>query len=140
METELMFFLKKVLIWGKWAIFGLKLSCPHKFWSAWRIFLRFCTVKGTKRYMEIISIVFLKKFLFGKNGSKMVRPHNSEFTFMIFLIFCIMKGTKRYMELILMVFLKNFSFEVNGPFWPFWKMARRNGNSGSPLRTFWHVA
>ena len=96
-------------------------------------------MKGTKRYMEIISRVFLKKFLFGKNGFKMVRPHNSEFTFRIFLIFCIMKGTKRYMELILMVFLKNFSFEVNGPFWPFWKMARRH-NSGFTLRTFLHFA
>ena len=42
--------------------------------STWRIFLKFCTMKGAKRYMELILIVFLKKTLFGTNG--LFQPEN----------------------------------------------------------------
>ena len=42
--------------------------------SALRIFLKFCTMKGAKRYMELILIVFAKKISFGTNG--LFRPEN----------------------------------------------------------------
>ena len=41
MEIILMFFLKKILIKGKWAILGPKMSHAHNFGSALRIFLKF---------------------------------------------------------------------------------------------------
>ena len=44
-----------------------------------RILCTFCTVKETNRYMKVILIVFLKKFLFrtnGQSGSKMIRHHS----------------------------------------------------------------
>ena len=77
-------------------------------------------MKGAKRYMKIILMVFLKKISFGANGlfwtPKMVH-HNSGSTPRTFLKFCTMKGAQRYMEIILMVFLKTLSFEANRPFW-----------------------
>ena len=41
------------------------MACPHNFGSTLRIFLKFCTAKGAKRYVKIILTVFLKKFSFG---------------------------------------------------------------------------
>ena len=52
----------------KQSIFGLKMVCPHNFGSVLKIFEKFFTMKWTKRYMEIILMVFLKKFSFGKMG------------------------------------------------------------------------
>ena len=36
---------------------------PHDFGSALRIFLKFCAMNGTKGYMELILMVFLKKIV-----------------------------------------------------------------------------
>ena len=74
MEITLTVFLKKILIWRKWAIFGLKKVLPHNFGSTVRISLKFCTMKGTKRYMKLILRVFLKKSLFG--ASRPFLPEN----------------------------------------------------------------
>ena len=52
-------FSKKNLIWGKWAILDEKMGLPG---STLRIFLKFCIVKGAKRYMKIILLVVLKYF------------------------------------------------------------------------------
>ena len=58
-----MAFLKKI------SFKSLKMARPHNFGSVLRTFLRFCTMKGTKRYMEIFVTVFLKKFSIGENGT-----------------------------------------------------------------------
>ena len=57
--------LKKILIWGKWAILGLKMAHPHNFGSTLRIFffLKFCIMRRVKKYMELIYMVFLVKIL-----------------------------------------------------------------------------
>ena len=90
------------------------------FGYALKIFLKFCTVKGVKRYMEIILTVFLKKnLIWGKLailGLKMAHPHNSGSTLRIFLKFCTMKGAKRHMKSSPLVFPKNMSFWANGTF------------------------
>ena len=56
-------FSEKIFVWVKWAILGLKMVHPHNFGSAQIFFLKFCKLKVTKRYMELISMVFLKKIL-----------------------------------------------------------------------------
>ena len=43
---------------GKWAILGMKMAHSHNSGSAVRIVLQFCTIKGTKRYMKILLVVF----------------------------------------------------------------------------------
>ena len=60
-------FSEKNFFRGKWVILGLKMTRPYNFGYAPRIFFKFCTMKGAKRYMELILIVFLKKVLFGEN-------------------------------------------------------------------------
>ena len=47
---------------------GSKMVRPHNSESTFRVFLIFCIMKGTKRYMEFILMVFLKNFLFEVNG------------------------------------------------------------------------
>lgn len=44
--------------------FGPKMADPVNFRSAPRIFVKFCTVRGTSGYMKSILMVFLKKFMF----------------------------------------------------------------------------
>ena len=44
--------------------FGLKMACRHNSGSTLRIFLKFCTMKGAKRYMKISLMVFPKKISF----------------------------------------------------------------------------
>ena len=61
-------FSEKSLFRGKQAILGLKMVCPHNFGFAQRIFSKFCTMKGTKRYIEIIVMVFQKRLSFGAGG------------------------------------------------------------------------
>ena len=52
-------FSEKILIYSKWAVVTMESDCNYR--TALRIFLKFCTMKGDKRYMEIILTVFLKK-------------------------------------------------------------------------------
>ena len=55
---------EKILVWGKWAIKDPECHIlPHNSGSALRIVLQFCTIKGPKRDMEIILMVFLKEIL-----------------------------------------------------------------------------
>ena len=78
-------------------------------------------MKGTKEYMELVLMVFLKKkmLIWGKLA---IFPqkccHKSGSTLLIFLKFSIMKGTERYIKIILMVFLKNYHFGQMGHFGP----------------------
>ena len=60
-------FSEKILIQGKWAILCLKMTRSHNFGSTLKIFLKFCAVKGTKKFMEILLMIFWKKFSFGAN-------------------------------------------------------------------------
>ena len=90
-------FSEKIIVLGERAILGLKLARPHNFGSALKIFCKFSTMKGTKRYMEIILMVFLKKkiVICGKGtilGLKMSRAHNFRSALRIFLKFCTMEG------------------------------------------------
>ena len=57
----------KILIQRKWAILGPNMMHSHKFGSTLKMFLKFCTMKGVKRYMKISVMVFQKK-LFGVNS------------------------------------------------------------------------
>ena len=50
---------------GERAILGAKMVLPYNSGSTLRVFLKFYTIKGTKRYMELTSMVFLKKFSVG---------------------------------------------------------------------------
>ena len=55
-------------------------------------------MKGAKRYMEIILMLFVKKISFrakGHFGLKMAGLHNSGSTLRIFSKFGLMKGAKR---------------------------------------------
>ena len=84
----------------------------HNSGSTPRIFLKFCTMKGADRYLEIILITFPIKSCLGQMGHlrcKMVHPHNSGSAVRIVLQCCAMKGEKKDMEIILMVFLKKFN-------------------------------
>ena len=54
-------FSDKILFPGKRAILGLKMGCLHNFVSALRSFLKFCKMKGVKKYMEIILMFFSEK-------------------------------------------------------------------------------
>ena len=55
-----MVFLKKISS-GKWVVLGQKMKCRHNSGSALTVFFKFCIIKRVKRYMKIISMVFLKK-------------------------------------------------------------------------------
>ena len=50
---------------GKWVILGPKIAHPNNSGSAGTIFLKFCAIKGAKRYMKILLVVFREKKLFG---------------------------------------------------------------------------
>ena len=63
---------------------------PKNSGSAGRIFLTFCAMKGANRQMRMMSIIFQKKFVWGKwtfLGPKMAHPHNSGSAVRIFLNF-----------------------------------------------------
>ena len=47
-------FSEKTIFSGKRVILGLKMARPHFFGSTLRIFMKFCTTKGAKSYIEII--------------------------------------------------------------------------------------
>ena len=51
-----------------WIILSPKMTRPQNFRSDVSIFSKFCSSKGTKRYMELILMVFLKKFSFEAIG------------------------------------------------------------------------
>ena len=61
-------FSEKICFLGKWPILDAKMTYPHNIESALRKFLKFFTMKGTKKDMEIVLPVFLKIFSFGANG------------------------------------------------------------------------
>ena len=87
MEIKVMTFPKKFLLGGN-GLFRIQNGTSSQLWIRCK---EFCTMKGAKRVMEIILMVFLKKILFGAIGhfgSKMVRPHifRSVLRFFIFLI------------------------------------------------------
>ena len=56
---------KKKIIYDKWAISVPKMAHPHKSGLAPRIFLKFCRIKVTSRYMKILLVVFREKNSFG---------------------------------------------------------------------------
>ena len=59
MELILMVFLKKKKSQlGQMDYFDLKMTCSHNSGSTLKIFLKFCKMKGVKRYMKI-SLMFL---------------------------------------------------------------------------------
>ena len=92
----------------------------HNFLSAQRIFLKSCTMNGTKRYTQLILMVFMKKSSSRANGPfyrENGALHNSGSTLRILLKSCMMKWPKRYMKIVLMVFQKKVSFWTNGLFW-----------------------
>ena len=69
-------------------ILAPKMARSQNSGSALKIALQFCTMKEAKRDMEIILMVFLKKFYLeqlGHFGRKMVRPHNFESAVTFFL-------------------------------------------------------
>ena len=103
---------KKILAWRKWVILIQDPECHilyHNSGSAVRIILQFCTMKGAKRDMEIILMVFLKEILlysqqFGHFGTKMVWCLFTLNLLSGFLLILLKKGTKRYMKFFLVFF------------------------------------
>ena len=75
-----------------------------------RSFLKFCTMKGAKWYMEIILMV-LKKFSFGANGPLWARKWHVLISPWIHV-----KDAKRYMKIILIVLPREISLCANVPF------------------------
>ena len=67
-EFVLTVFVKKNLIWGKWAILGAKVTRPHNSGSTLKDLFEILHNERTKRYMELMLMVFLKKFSFVTNG------------------------------------------------------------------------
>ena len=61
-------FSEKIPFQGKQTILGLKTVFPYIFGSALRIFLKFCTMKDAKRYMEVILMVFSKSLIWRQLG------------------------------------------------------------------------
>ena len=54
---------------GKLAIFGLKMTYAHNSGSKLKFFFfEFSAMKGANRYIKIILMVFLKRFLFTPMG------------------------------------------------------------------------
>ena len=45
-----------------------RMTCCHNSGSTLKTFLKFCAMKRVKRYMKIISMVFLKKVFSGQMG------------------------------------------------------------------------
>ena len=60
------FLYQKKIVQDKWVNLGLKMAHPHNTGSALLIFKKFCRMKGAKRYMKILLVVFWeKKFCWG---------------------------------------------------------------------------
>ena len=76
---------------------------PHNSRSGPIIFSKFCTVKGAKKYVKIILMVYPKRFLFGANGFamgiKMMHPYNSGSTLRIVYKFCMTKEAEWYTKI-----------------------------------------
>ena len=115
------------ILQGKCTILFPKGMCSHKSGSAVRIFFRFCTVNGFKRYIKNRLMVFLKKtflevfapFLAPKWHVPELWTH-SDFLFE----FRTMKRAKRS-KLCLWFFCKKFFRVTNAPFWaPKWHAVR----------------
>ena len=49
--------------------FGPENDASSELWTAVRIFKKFCTMKGAKRYMKIILMSFTIKLFLKENGS-----------------------------------------------------------------------
>ena len=60
--------LKKLSSGANGSFWALQMGCPHNLRTGLRIFLKFCSIKGTEKYMEIILMVSLKKFSNNANG------------------------------------------------------------------------
>ena len=138
-QVLVMGFLKKVFQ-SKWAILSLEMVHPHNFGSALRIFLKFCTMKEAKKYMEIILMVFLKNSHLGqmgyfesKNGLSSKLWINSEDCFEILLNETDQVVHGAYINGFLE---KNSHLGQMGHFGP--KMACCH-NSGSTLRIFFEI-
>ena len=58
-------FSEEILFWGKRAILGLNMVRPDNFAD---FLLKFSTMKGAKKYLEIILMVFRKAISFRANG------------------------------------------------------------------------
>ena len=94
---------------------GPKMVHPHNSGSAVRIVLQFCTMKGAKRDMEIILMIFFEKksYLeqFGHFGPKMVCRHNFGSALSFFLILPNKMGQEVH-ENFISCFLEKISFGV----------------------------
>ena len=97
---EILVFLHKILVWGKWCTLGTKIVHPHDSGSIQKIVFKFCKIKRAKRYMKIVffTIIFFYGF-FEKNlarailggtrfilDPKMMHSHNSGSGLRIFLL------------------------------------------------------
>ena len=60
---------QKNFVIDKWTILGPKKTHPHNSRSALRIFLKFCRMKESNRYMTILLVVFGEKSSFGAISS-----------------------------------------------------------------------
>ena len=63
MKMILTTFPKKVLVWGKWTNLDGKLAYPHNSGSPLKIFVKFCTLKGSNMQMEVMLMISIKDFL-----------------------------------------------------------------------------
>ena len=79
MEITSVVFLKKKFLQGKWVILGPKMTCCHNSESALTVFFKFCIMKRVKRYMKIISMVFLKKLSLAQMGHFLLQNDMLEF-------------------------------------------------------------
>ena len=68
MELMLMVFWKTNSNLGQMCHFGPKIACRDNSGSTLRNFLKFCLMKGAKRYMKIMMMVFSKKISMGHFG------------------------------------------------------------------------
>ena len=55
-ENHINGFHEKIVIWGKWAILGLKMACLHNSRSVLIICFYFCTMKWVKEHIQIALI------------------------------------------------------------------------------------
>ena len=63
MKMILATFPKKVLVWGKWTNLDPKMSHPHNSETPLKIFLKFCTLKGSNMQMEVMLMISTIDFL-----------------------------------------------------------------------------
>ena len=68
MQIISMVFVKKKVLLGKWVNLDPKIMCRHNSGSALTMFLKFYLVKRVKRYVKIISMVFLKNLSLSQLG------------------------------------------------------------------------